>query len=106
MKSLIATSPSKPRWFSSKSGYGDSKLADKIRRQRLEEDEARIAKKLAFDTGLIGSRGVVATTAENVIIHELQKQEKRLNAASVSSGTGQGFDLNLVPLTAEGIDSG
>lgn len=69
----IATLPSKPRWFLSKSGYGDSKLADKIRRQRLEEEEARIARKLAFEVGLIGSRGVVATTAENVVIHELQE---------------------------------
>lgn len=39
-----AMSPSKPRWSSSKRGSGDVMLAEKIRRHREEEENARRAR--------------------------------------------------------------
>ncbi|KAM1745806.1 hypothetical protein ACFX11_012503 [Malus domestica] len=101
-----ATSPSKPRWSSSKSGKEDKKLADKKRCQRREDEEARIARELAFDAGLIGPEGVVATGIANVVLYDMQEQEESLNMVSGLSGTEQGFDLNVLPFVVEGKECG
>ncbi|KAM2067542.1 hypothetical protein ACFX1T_043869 [Malus domestica] len=49
-----AISPNKPRWSSSKLAKGGLNLAGKIRQQRQEEEEARKAREITFDAGLIG----------------------------------------------------
>ncbi|KAM1777717.1 hypothetical protein ACFX11_044340 [Malus domestica] len=97
-----ATSPSKPRWSSSKSGKEDKELDEKIRCQRREDEEARTARELAFDAGLIGPGGVVATGIANVVLFDMQEQEASLNTASGLSGADQGIDLNALPIAAEG----
>ncbi|KAM2581450.1 hypothetical protein TB1_003724 [Malus domestica] len=50
----IAISPNKPRWSSSNLSKGRLNLVDKIRQQRQEEEDARKAREVAFDAGLIG----------------------------------------------------
>ncbi|KAM1056803.1 hypothetical protein ACFX13_030918 [Malus domestica] len=99
-----ATSPSKPRWSSSKTDRGGSKLADKIRSQRIEEENARQARESAFDAGLIGPGGVIADNAKHITLHEPPEQEARLTVASLSSDQGQSFDLNSEPLVVEDND--
>ncbi|KAM1157449.1 hypothetical protein ACFX14_027975 [Malus domestica] len=100
-----ATSPSKPRWSTSKCGHGPTKLADKIRRQKLEEEEARKARELAFEAGQIGPGGFVADGVPNVVLNELLEQEGSPHKAKVPPGFEQDFDLNLAPLAAAGTDT-
>ncbi|KAM1376754.1 hypothetical protein PS1_038739 [Malus domestica] len=106
-----AISPNKPRWSSSNLGKERSSLADKIRKQRQEEEDARKAREAAFDAGLIGPGGVIAEGVEHVTLYEIHEQETHGNLADVSNGTGQSFDLNSEPINIDGngegiIDSG
>lgn len=71
----IAISPSKPLWSSSKNGKGGTKLADKIRNQRMEEEIARKVREIAFDAGLIGLGGVIVERVEHITLHELPEQD-------------------------------
>ncbi|KAM1040975.1 hypothetical protein TB1_029547 [Malus domestica] len=96
-----ATSPSKPRWSSSKCDRGGTRLAEKIRNQRIEEENARQARESAFDAGLIGPGGVIADNATHITLHEPPVMEARLDAPSWSSERGQSFDLNSEPLPVE-----
>ncbi|KAM1093781.1 hypothetical protein ACFX2B_008748 [Malus domestica] len=100
-----ATSPSKPRWSSSKSDHGPTKLVDKIRRQKLEEEEARKARELAFEAGQIGPGGFVADGVTNVVLNELLEQEGSPHEANVPPGLKQGFDFNLAPTVVAGTDT-
>lgn len=100
-----ATSPSKPRWSSSKCGHGLTKLADKIRRQKQEEDEARKARERKFEAGQIGPGGVVVDGAMNVVLFELQEHGDFLLEPTVPHGISQGLDLNLAPLAVDGTNS-
>ncbi|KAM1341721.1 hypothetical protein ACFX13_006229 [Malus domestica] len=79
-----AISPNKPRWSTSRLNKERLNLADKIRHQR----------------------GVIAEGAENVILHEILKQEIYGNLTGVSTATGQRFDLNSAPFIMEGIGDG
>ncbi|KAM0971575.1 hypothetical protein ACFX13_019757 [Malus domestica] len=99
------TSPSKPRWSSNKMGYRDNVLAGKIRRQRLAEEEARSARELAFDAGLIGPGGAVAAGAEHVVLNDHYEQEGRVDSVSITLNEGSFFDLNLVPGVGEDGDN-
>lgn len=99
-----ATSPSKPRWSSSKGGYGNTKLANKIRHQKLAEEKARKAREEAFDAGLIGPGGVISAETENVVLHELQEQGDDRIDSYVPKAAGQGFDLNFEPNAPDGME--
>ncbi|KAM2534613.1 hypothetical protein TB1_020309 [Malus domestica] len=101
-----AISPNKPRWSSSNLSKGRLNLADKIRQQRQEEEDARKAREVAFDTGLIGPGGVIAEGAEHVILHEIPEQEIHGNLPGVSYETGQSFDLNSEPINIDGTGDG
>ncbi|KAM1264134.1 hypothetical protein ACFX15_033533 [Malus domestica] len=101
-----ATSPSKPRWSSSRSEKEDKKLTDKNRGQHREKEEARIARELAFDAGLIGPGGVVATGTANVVLYDMLEQEENVHSVCGLSETEQGFDLNALPIVAEGDECG
>ncbi|KAM1078396.1 hypothetical protein ACFX19_026072 [Malus domestica] len=96
-----ATSPSKPRWSSSKNDRGGTKMAEKIRNQRVEEENARKARESAFDAGLIGLGGVIAEDAKHITLHEPLELEARLTVPSLSSELGQSFDLNSEPIGVE-----
>ncbi|KAM1939414.1 hypothetical protein ACFX13_027261 [Malus domestica] len=100
-----ATSPSKPRWSSSKIDRSGTKLAEKIRRQRIEEENARQARESAFDAGLIGPGGVIADNAKHITLHEPPEQEAQRNVPSLSSDRGQSFDLNSEPLVVKDYDA-
>ncbi|KAM2839900.1 hypothetical protein COP1_031455 [Malus domestica] len=106
-----AISPNKPRWSSSNLGKERSSLADKIRKQQQEEEDARKAREAAFDAGLIGPGGVIAEGVEHVTLHEIHELETQKNLADVTNETGQSFDLNSELLNIDGngegiVDSG
>ncbi|KAM1717261.1 hypothetical protein COP2_025396 [Malus domestica] len=102
-----ATSPNKPRWSSSRNEKEDKKLVtDKNRRQHREEEEARLARELVFDTGLIGPGGVVATGIANVVLHDMLEQEESVHKVCGLADTDQGFDLNALPIVGEGEECG
>ncbi|KAM1292011.1 hypothetical protein EV2_019582 [Malus domestica] len=100
-----AIPPSKPRWSSSKNDRGGTKLAEKIRTQRIEEENARQARESAFDAGLIGPGEVIADNAKHITLHEPPELEARLNVPSLSSDRGQSFDLNSEPIGVEDYDA-
>ncbi|KAM1736074.1 hypothetical protein ACFX12_014472 [Malus domestica] len=106
-----AISPNKPRWSSSNLGKERATLADKIRKQRNEEEDARMAREAAFDAGLIGPGGVIAAGVEHVTLYEIHEQGTKGDMTNEPHGTGQSFDLNSEPINIDGngegsIDSG
>ncbi|KAM1007206.1 hypothetical protein ACFX2A_003889 [Malus domestica] len=100
------SSRSKPKWSLSKGGKGDNKLADKIRCQRKEEEDARRAREIAYDAGSIGLGDMVAAGVEQVVLLKILEELNGEIMVNVSAGISQSFDLNSLPITVDSSASG